>query len=494
MDKTGKMILTTRLVPQPSYIEFREDGEFIISNNCTVILKCQESQEFDIDRIIDIFAHYWEIHPNLLIQNSASSQLDKEGYKINIEPDSLLIEAVNLTGVRYALNTLRQLAEVERGVREFSSYFLPCGKISDRPGLKFRGLHFCWFPETPVFEIEKAVRLAAYYKFNHIILEPWGVFPFKSHPELGWKDKLVNPDKFRYVVDLADKLGIDIIPQFNLLGHASGARIGSSKHALLDFNPKLQALQEPDGWTWCLANKETRKMLADIVSELHEFYGNPEFFHIGCDEAENLCTCRDCRRHSLPDLLKGHLGYFHDLLAGRGARTIMWHDMLLNQKDERWKNYIAFGLPEQHLEKLYQDLPKDIIIADWQYGYPVIDGREPAWPTSRFFKEQGFDVLVCPWLETKGTVSLGKMARREKLFGMLATAWHKYHGAMQGFSIFGVGARAAWEKNFELECRDQPVHRQLFNFHQRQISWDSKITRYEETGSVQYQIPQKSFI
>ena len=117
--------------------------------------------------------------------------------------------------------------------------------------------------------------------------------------------------------------------------------------------------------------------------------------------------------------MRDHIVYYHDLFKKHGARIIMWHDMLLQRGDERWKGYIVCGLPEHKLDRLYRELPKDIVIADWQYGYKAKeDDPEPTWPTTKFFRKEKFDVLVCPWINEQGTKSLGEFAGKEKLMGL----------------------------------------------------------------------------
>ena len=63
------------------------------------------------------------------------------------------------------------------------------------------------------------------------------------------------------LIDEGKAMGMEFIPMFNHLGHASQSRSISGKHTVLDQNPKLETLFEPDGWTWCLSNPDTLKLL-----------------------------------------------------------------------------------------------------------------------------------------------------------------------------------------------------------------------------------------
>ena len=54
----------------------------------------------------------------------------------------------------------------------------------------------------------------------------------------------------------------------NQFGHATQSRDAYGRHVLLNRNPRLSRLFEPDGWTWCLSNPDTYRMLAEMRAEL----------------------------------------------------------------------------------------------------------------------------------------------------------------------------------------------------------------------------------
>ena len=486
MDADESRILAGRLIPMPERLRFLDGPEYRLCDRCAVRLKV--AAPGDLEKLVsETFRAYWSAVPEVVVETVPdAADISADAYAVDVSAAELVITARGRAGVLNALKTLRQLAEVERGTERVSGYFLVQCEIGDSSALPFRGIHLCVFPETPLWDIEKQLRLAAYHKFNYAVLETWGVFPFDSHPEFCRADRRIDKAELKRLIGLGKELGITPIPQLNLLGHAAASRAVTGKHAVLDFDPALQPLFEPEGWTWCLSNPQTRRILTDLVLELYEFYDRPPFFHIGCDEADNIGTCRDCRRRELKALVRDHIVYFRDLLRERGARVIMWHDMLVEKGDPRWEGYTACGLPQYKLGQLYRELPRDIVIADWQYGYPEgEDGAEPDWPTARFLHGEGFLVLVCPWLNDRGAASLGALAAREGMFGLLATAWHKSHD--RGYTaIFGSAADAAWNpaaaRRVSIDLRLTVAH------HLRQIGWDMKLAEYEQTGFSQYQV------
>lgn len=486
MDSHEIKILTDRLIPVPKEIKFRDGREYPIAGKCKVAIHAAETGEIS-EKAEKLFKDYWNAEAEITLKQDASAKkLGTDAYKIKVAEKQLSITVKGMAGLLNAFKTLRQLAEVQRGTEKVTGYFLVQCEINDAPAMEFRGIHLCIFPETPLWDIEKQIRLAAYHKFNYAVIETWGVFPFDSHPEFCWADRKISKTELKKLILLGRELGITLIPQFNLLGHAAAARSMTGKHAVLDYNPSLQPLFEPEGWTWCLSNPEVRRIQTDLVMEMYEFYDCPPFFHIGCDEADNIGTCRDCRKHVLKDLVRDHIVYYHDLFKKHGARIIMWHDMLLQRGDERWKGYIVCGLPEHKLDRLYRELPKDIVIADWQYGYKAKeDDPEPTWPTTKFFRKEKFDVLVCPWINEQGTKSLGEFAGKEKLMGMLETTWHIYHGVHYPY-VHATAAYAAW--NPAVNPMTSLATRLSVAMHMRQIGWDMDVVDYEKTGWNQYQV------
>ena len=371
-------ILKNRLIPVPQNCKFGDGKPYRLEDGCSIVIDYPEPGVELCRDIDEITRLYWGVRADFQ-WNSAVNSIPPEGYRMKADEKVLKIEASDRTGILNALKTLRQLAERERGKEASSVFEADPFEIEDAPKLKFRGLHICWFPENQEWQIERAIRMAAYCKFNYVVLETWGVFPFEKHPYLCWKQPgcHISKEDIRRLVKEAARHGVTVIPQFNLLGHASGSRENGGKHVIENQFPEAMSLVEPDGWSWCLSNPETRKVLTDCVDEMLECFGHSGFFHAGCDEARLVGTCRSCRKQNLPDLMKDHLLYFYDYLKQHGARMMMWHDMLLNSDDPRWYGYIACGKEAEELGKLYQELPKDMIICDWQYGYFVDEQGNP---------------------------------------------------------------------------------------------------------------------
>ncbi len=405
-----------------------------------------------------------------------------EAYAAKVDASGVKIKARTLAGVRWASNTLRQLAIAKRGTFKVEGRILPELTIVDKPHLAFRAVHLCHFPETTLQQLERAIRLAALLKFNYAIIEPWGTYKSEKHPWCSWPKAQLNKAEVRRLVAIGRDLGITLIPQFNCYGHASLSRAISQKHSTLDFNPEYEPLFEPDGWVWCIMNPEVQRVLREIIVEMHEDFGNPPYFHLGCDEAFNAQSCPLCIKGSHSKQLLKHLNDLSDFVKSRGARAMIWHDMLLDKSDRRWKDFVKFGTKES--SSILDSLSRDLIICDWEYSYGNMDEKRADWPTIKHFNDKGFSVAGCPWRNYNAMKPMADFLVKNSGFGFIETTWHHLRGP-DWDKMYTTGAYAAWGS--------QVSHGVSFQHFLRLVGYDMKVTDYQETGHYNYQISPSSW-
>ena len=478
-------IVKARLVPAPRAVTLTDGPDVVFDGTLDVSFVCAKDEKAALKEVGALFKAWFGVAPKLTAGTAGNVPQKADAYRITATKGTLAIEAADAGGARNAMRTLRQLAEPVRGTREVKAYFVPEMAIDDAPAMAFRGFHLCWFPENTPVQIERFIRLAAYYKMNEIVLESWGTFVSEKHPELSWPGSTMTVKEVQRLVKIADGLGVTLIPQLNLFGHASGARSCSGKHAVLDFHPELQPLFEPLGWTWCLSNPEAVKLLEERALEMHDAFGRPPYFHAGCDEADEMGTCETCRRSDYPRVVASFLSRMHGALAARNCRMMVWHDMFLRAGDPRWKGYYANGAA--WAETLLDALPKDVVICDWYYDGPQKGEKAGAtYPTLRYFKAKGFPVLTCPWENKTGYEAQGAAVKEIGLDGMLCTTWHHLYGDTLG-PIYLRAAHATWG------TRPSGGYENLvFAQHLRQVGWDIPVKTYEDTGFFNSQLPEKS--
>ncbi len=465
--------LVPRICPQPQECDISATEYYALKN---VVIECP-------DPLAATWAEkhlkswYGKYAPTVTVGKN-SEQLSSDAYKLRTYNNEIQIKASTLQGVRYALYSLRQIVMPARGTKSIEGWIVPRTEISDFSVTSFRGIHICWFHETDPQQIERLVRLAAYYKLNYAVIEPWGSFRSDVAPWYGWEDGSMTKKEIARIKKIADDLGITLIPQLNVFGHATMSRSLAGKHAGLDFSPKYQPLFEPAaGWNWCLSNPETLKLIVALIKELHKAFGQPPYFHIGCDEADSP-SCPECLSVPYSELFLNHLKAINSTITSLGARSMMWHDMLLERGDKRWNGFYANG--NTQTASAANTLPKDIIICDWYYG-----SAKTAYPTLDYFMRLGYDVLTCPWYDVSGIDSQGSYAQKVGLYGVLGTLWHHFFGN-DLVQIYTHLSNVCWNAN--PKCADYP-YSSYVQTHLRQVGWDMGLKDSKHTGLYFEEIP-----
>ncbi len=281
--------------------------------------------------------------------------------------------------------------------------------------ISIKAVHLCIFPETKLEFIEKCIRTSAMCGYSHIVLEFWGTLKYDCLKELGW-DNAYSKKEIKSLAETARTLGLEVIPMFNHLGHASQCREIHGKHVVLDQNPNLSHLFKSHGWEWDIENDEALCLLRKIRRELIELCGEGQYFHLGCDEAYSFG-----QREDMPKILCDYLNGIQAELTKVGRRAVVWGDMLLAKSDFENEKYcyIAALKSKEQSCAILERLDKNIVIADWQYN--VLSGD---WKSSILLKDAGFDALCCPWHDIENASSAVKCANGNNLFGVMHTTWH----------------------------------------------------------------------
>ena len=231
-----------------------------------------------------------------------------EGYTIGFAPDAATIAASTRTGLFYGLITLGQIL---RGARSHPEAFrFPTGgEIVDAPAMGWRGSHLDVSRQFySSAEVGQFLRILAWNKMNrfHWHLsddEGWRV-EIDAYPELteigAWRghDLPLTPllgsgaaraggyytkTAVRQIVALADRLGIDVVPEIDVPGHC---------YAVLVSLPWLADPDETGVYYFhdnfpnaCLnpAHEPVYGFIETLFGELLELFPS-KTFHVGADE------------------------------------------------------------------------------------------------------------------------------------------------------------------------------------------------------------------
>ncbi len=316
---------------------------------------------------------------------------------------------------------------------EYDDEYLRIKAVTEESDYKIgnRMIHICVFPENDLYFIKKLIRLAGLCQYTHIVIEFWGMLKFDCLKELAWPHAFTK-EQAKELITECRELGIEPIPMFNQLGHATASRVCYGKHVVLDQNPRLQNLFTPDGWAWNIDSAEVKELLKRVRIELYELFGQGEYMHIGCDEAYYIS-----RNKAFRQKLPAYLKELTDEVEQEGRRPMLWMDMLLEKGI--FKDCYTVGEKDE-VESIRNATAKSSVFVDWQY-----DCYETPIPSLLSLKNCGRDTIGAPWLNERNYNAHVQTITDNAMFGIMLTTWHTLKQHMP--SILGC-AKECGAKSF----------------------------------------------
>ena len=289
--------------------------------------------------------------------------LGKEAYRLTVSPLEVLIEATEVNGAFYALQTFKQLlpAEIYSPARaKISKWTAPCCAIEDEPEFWYRGFLFdsgrFFFPKE---EIMKFIDLMAMYKQNmfhwHLTEDQGWRIQIDKYPKLtevgawrketAWHSGIGNgiphggfytKDDIREVVEYARRRCVTVIPEVEIPGHSTAA---ITAYPELSCFPDRHYEVETRWGIWknlYAPTATTFRFLEDVFTELFELFPSP-IYHIGGDEApkdvyRESQYCQDLMTvlglDNVEELQTFFVKRMGDFLRKHGKTVIGWDEIL----------------------------------------------------------------------------------------------------------------------------------------------------------------------
>lgn len=361
------------LMPYPQNVELGQ-GKISLDKSFSIYIKGYDSPrvQFNIKRTMErlyrqtglpMLNWYAESEKDATlvidIRNAPKSEVQDinsdESYQLESRNGQIIIRSERPYGAFHGLETFLQLVTTDT-----TGYFVPAVSIQDEPRFPWRGVSY----DTSRHFIELDVILRqldamASAKMNVFHWHMWDDQAIRiqldNYQKL-WQDTAdgdyYTKDEIRYVVNYARNLGIRVIPEISLPGHASAVA-----HAYPELMSGMGEQSYPHQRGWGVfeplmdpTNPELYKMLASVFDEVVELFPD-EYFYIGGDEPnyqqwkDNPKIQQFIKDNNL-DGERGLQSYLNtkveQMLEARGKKMTGW--------DEIW----------------HKDLPTSIVIQSWQ--------------------------------------------------------------------------------------------------------------------------------
>lgn len=275
--------------------------------------------------------------------NEMNGASEREWYQLNINSGKILIEANTSTGLFYAIQTIRQIAQ---GYGKNAK--LPLITIKDKPKIAYRGImmDFAHGGLLTLDEIKKQIDFLAkwktnqYYFYNEVSIELDG---FQA---LGYKTGYSKKD-ITEIIAYGKQRHMDVIPFLNLYGHLhellrnekyADLSIGHYGHELDPRNPKVNEL------------------LTNWINQYTKLFKSP-FIHVGFDETwetKRISDDGDIKINS-EKLWVQQLNFVQSELKKYGKTIMTWTDM------------------NSYYPEIISKIPKDVIPVIWEYKPDTVE-------------------------------------------------------------------------------------------------------------------------
>ena len=353
--------------------------------------------------------------------------LTNEGYLLAVGSNEVVVAGKSSTGTFYGLQTLKQLV---RG--EGAGAFIPGVKIADWPTMRWRAVSddISRGPVPTVDYIKRQIRTEAFFKLNMHSFYMEHTFASDSHPLIGPAGGSLTPVEIRELVAYARQYHVELVPEQQTFGHL---------HKALRLEKYAELAETPYGDVLSPQQEGSYKLIADWYKELNELFPG-QFFHIGEDETFELGEGQSreaARTRGVGAIYFEHLNRVRDLLKPYNRRLMFWGDIALHHPD------------------LIGNIPKDMIVMNWQYG-----ARDDFWSSIQPFKDAGLEQFACPGAQNwnqifpnleaarKNIVNFVRDGQKAGAIGMMNTTWDD-----DGESLFEdtwysivLGAAASWQE------------------------------------------------
>eukprot|EP01080_Neovahlkampfia_damariscottae_P000060 gene60-4309_t len=332
------------MIPHPNEAVFDPKETHHFEPSTTIEIETEQKPTKYLIQNLDIFSKNFVLENNLEL---------KEGYEIIIKKEKINIKGKTETDVFHAVQTLKQLLELNDEI--------PCGYIKDSPKFKHRGMLLdCSRHFMDVNFVKKYIDLLSLLKMNklhwHLVDDQGWRIEIKKYPKLtqvgAWRDDYggyYTQEDVKEIVEYSKSKFVEIIPEIEMPGHCISA-IASYPH-LCCFPEKEKKVEKEWGIfsdVYCAGKESTFNFLESVLEEIIVLFDS-KFIHLGGDECpkDNWKKCKNCQSRMIDEKLKNEDELQHyfmkrmSLFLQKYDKIIIGWDEILEGSDEFPKNVIV---------------------------------------------------------------------------------------------------------------------------------------------------------
>ena len=397
---------------------------------------------------------------NVQISSDGSlSSLPAGAYRLTLENNSVKLDAHDVEGASYGLQTLRQLFELGR--------YEPV-KIEDWPTCPVRGLMLHTGSNSGPTHRRLITDAMGPLKMNLLLLE-CEYAQWESHPELWDKRLSVSLPELKKTVEKARDTLVEPVPLIQTLSHMDW---------IFANGQNTELGESSNGYSFPPDNKEAWDTVLDVYQEAVDLF-RPRWFHIGFDEVRGLKGLFPGSDQHTEIIIAKHAEILRLWLAEKGIQTVMWADTLIHHSEA---GAIGLARSPETARYLRETINKETILIDWQYEL-----KPPVFPEMKLLADAGFPLMVGTWNDPITTLGHTRSLVEEGGLGVIHTTWpgrvlndRVVEGSeFYQFAEMVTAAEAAWNGGANSIENSAPTFRRLWSHHVPPPSCAGKSVVYE---------------
>lgn len=260
----------------------------------------------------------------------ADDELGNEGYRLDVTPERITVQARTAAGFFYAFQSLKMLLPnnvmAEKADPRVSAYSVPAVAITDRPRFGYRGFMLdCSRHFWTVGQLKRMLDVMAYYKMNrfhwHLTDDQGWRFEMPKYPRLTtvgatrqgsydvdmkygryyvadqYGPYFYTVEDMKEIVAYAAERHIEVIPEVEMPGHMTAAMTAYPEFSCTPYGAhRVWNDGGISGDVLNIGNPEAVQFCKDILDELAAIFPS-RYIHIGGDECPSAAweTNAECQ-------------------------------------------------------------------------------------------------------------------------------------------------------------------------------------------------------
>ena len=317
--------------------------------------------------------------------------------------------------------------------------------------------------ETPLFKTNGAMLDVArnavmnlhYLKFylrkmalmglNTFMLYTEDTYEIESRPYFGYMRGRYTKEELKELDAYALKLGIELVPCIQVLGHLATALRWSAMNGVKDTRNALLA-----------DNEATYKLIDDMFKTVRECFSSNRL-HMGMDETHDLGTGNYLDKFGYRerrDIYFDHLAKVTEIAQSYGFEPMMWSDMFFRMSAKGMENFRDYDPRTVLPDDIGKYLPKGVQPVFWEYYNPAEEFYAVNIEKHRLLSDKTifaggiwFWTAHCPHFSRslRNTIPALEACKKGGIKEVFATIWHNSSDSSLILSLAGL----AWYADYD---------------------------------------------